>query len=142
MFKAIEACEKLIVMALVIMMIVAVILTTIELGWIMMDQVLTPPYFLLDIQELFELFGFFMMILIGIELLQSIKMYVVSNQIHVEVVFMVAMIAIARKVIILNLHEVDGLSLIGLAAIILALAAGYFLVRKADKADSQPDPAK
>ena len=135
MTKAIEACEKFIITALIVMMIIVVILTTIELGWIMVEQVITPPYFLLDIRELFELFGFFMMVLIGVELLQSIKMYVASNQIHVEVVFMVAMIAIARKVIILDLHEVSGLSLIGLASIILALAAGYFLVRKAD---SQP----
>lgn len=36
-------------------------------------------------------------VIIGIELLQSLKMYITHNQIHVEVVFMVAMIAIARR---------------------------------------------
>ena len=142
MFKAIEFCEKLVVVALILMMIVAVLLATVELGWIMIRQIMTPPYFLLSIQELFELFGFFMMVLIGIELLQSIKMYITHNQIHVEVVFMVAMIAIARKVIILNLHETSGISLLGLAAIISALAAGYFLVGKADKSGSVLGPAK
>ena len=142
MLKAIEICEKLVIVTLIVMMLLAIVLTTVELGWIMAQQIISPPFFLLSIQELFELFGFFMMILIGIELLQSIKMYVTHNQIHVEVVFMVAMIAIARKVIILDMHETTGLSLVGLAAIILALATGYFLVRKADKADVQPGPAK
>ncbi len=135
MIKLVEACERFIILALVVMMIIAVLLSTIELGWIMVGQVITPPYFLLDIKELFELFGFFLMVLIGIELLQSVKTYLRSSQIHVEVVFMVAMIAIARKVIILNLHEVSGVSLIGLAATIFALAAGYYVVKKADKPD-------
>ncbi len=142
MLKLIEACERFIITALIVMMIVAVLLSTIELGWIMVDQIASPPFFVLDIRELFELFGFFLMVLIGIELLQSVKTYLSSSQIHVEVVFMVAMIAIARKVIILDLHEVSGLSLIGLAATIFALAAGYFAVKKADKPDSQRDPSK
>lgn len=142
MIRFVEACERFIIMALVVMMIVAVLLSTIELGWIMVDQIASPPFFLLDIKELFELFGFFLMVLIGIELLQSVKTYLRSSQIHVEVVFMVAMIAIARKVIILNLHEVSGLSLIGLAATIFALATGYFVVKKADKPDALRDQPK
>ena len=132
MFKVIDLFEKMIVVALIVMMVAAIFLTTLELGWILLRQITTRPYFLLDINEMFELFGFFMMVLIGIELLQSIKMYVSHHQLHVEVVFMVAMIALARKVIILNMHEVSGASMAGLAAIIMALSAGYFLVRKAD----------
>ncbi len=47
-----------------------------------------------------EIFGFFMLILIGIELLETIRAYLVENVVHVEVVIEVALIAIARKVII------------------------------------------
>jgi len=41
------------------------------------------------------------------------------------------MIAIARKVIILEVKDLDPLVLMGIASIILSLAAGYFLVKKA-----------
>jgi uncharacterized membrane protein (DUF373 family) len=41
------------------------------------------------------------------------------------------MIAIARKVIILEVKDLDPLALIGIACIILALAVGYYFVKKA-----------
>jgi len=47
----------------------------------------------------------------------------------------VAIIAIARKVIILDLKEVDGQSLIGIACIIIALTAGYFLMKRSQSRD-------
>ncbi|MBN1831416.1 MAG: phosphate-starvation-inducible PsiE family protein, partial [Deltaproteobacteria bacterium] len=48
---------------------------------------------------------------------------------HYEVVLSVAIIAIARKVIILDINEVSSGSLIGIASIIVALTAGYFLMK-------------
>lgn len=42
----------------------------------------------------------------------------------------VAIIAIARKVIILDVKDLSGLALVGIAAIILALSIGYYLIRK------------
>jgi uncharacterized membrane protein (DUF373 family) len=48
----------------------------------------------------------------------------------VKVVFAVALIAIGRKVIILDLKEIPSLSLLGIAAIIISLSCGYFLVKR------------
>jgi len=68
---------------------------------------------------------------IGIELLETImKTYITEDNPHYEVVLSVAIIAIARKVIILDLKEVESLSLVGIASIIIALTAGYFLMKK------------
>lgn len=86
--------------------------------------------FLLDINELLDIFGMFLLVSIGIELLETVKMYLSSKTVHVEVVFTVAMIAIARKVIILDIKELSSLTLIGIGVIILALSAGYFLLAK------------
>jgi uncharacterized membrane protein (DUF373 family) len=59
-----------------------------------------------------------MLVLIGIELLETImKTYITQKQPHYEVVLSVAIIAIARKVIILDIKEVDSLSLVGIASI-------------------------
>ena len=56
----------------------------------------------------------FLLVLIGVELLETVKMYLAKKTVHVEVVFTVAMIAIARKVIILDVKELFSLTLIGI----------------------------
>jgi uncharacterized membrane protein (DUF373 family) len=71
------------------------------------------------------------MILIGLELLESIRTYLTDEMLHVEVVFLVAMIAVARKIIILDVKGIDPLVLIGIAAITISLAVGFFFVKKA-----------
>jgi len=128
--KYLEKIERLLVLSLLVMMVSIVILSTVELGWIIIKDIITPPMFLLDINELLDIFGMFLLVLIGIELLETVKMYLSSKTVHVEVVFTVAMIAIARKVIILDIKEVSSLTLIGIGVIILALSTGYFLLAK------------
>jgi uncharacterized membrane protein (DUF373 family) len=90
-----------------------------------------PPLFLLNIKEMLEVFGFFLMVLIGLELLESIKAYLEEDRIHAEVVFLVAIVAISRKVIILDYKEVKPEVLFGMSALIVALGIGYYLVRRA-----------
>ena len=82
------------------------------------------------IPELLDIFGFFLLVLIGIELLETIKAYLVESVVHVEVVLEVAIIAIARKVIILDLEKYDGLTLLGTAGLIAAVAAALFSLKR------------
>ena len=134
--------EKVIVLALIVMMMGVVLLATIELGYILIKDIISPPLLLLDINELLDVFGFFLLILIGVELLETIRAYLLEHVVHVEGVIEVAMIAIARKVIILDLTETTSATLFGIAAIVVALALAYFLrfhrIRKA--ADKQVNP--
>jgi uncharacterized membrane protein (DUF373 family) len=51
--------------------------------------------------------------------------------IHVRVVLEVALIAMARKVIIEEPNNVPGLTLFGIAALILALGAAFYFERRA-----------
>jgi uncharacterized membrane protein (DUF373 family) len=130
MIGAIKKFERIIIFSLVIMMCLVLLLATIELGWIIIKDIFTLPLFLLEINELFEIFGLFMLVLIGIELLETIiKTYTNQNVNHAKIVMAVAMIAIARKVIILDLEKYSGLSLMGIAAIILALSLGYYMIQ-------------
>lgn len=130
MLSFLKKFEKFMVVSLIIMMAIVLFLSVIELGWIIVKDVMTAPMFLLDIDELLDIFGLFLLVLIGIELLESIKTYLAQKTIHVEVVLIVAMIAISRKVIILDLNKYSSLSLIGIASLIITLAVAYFLVRK------------
>ena len=71
-----------------------------------------------------------MMILIGLELIETIKIYLVDESIHVEVIILVAIVAIARKIIILDLYKLPPVTLLGIAAIVLALCIGYFFLKR------------
>ncbi len=131
MIGAIKKFERVIIFSLVIMMCLVLLLATIDLAWIIIKDILTPPLFILEINELFEIFGLFMLVLIGIELLETIiKTYTSQNANHAKIVMAVAIIAVARKVIILDVDKYSAQSLIGIAAIILALSIGYYLIQR------------
>jgi len=129
--NAAKKFEHFIVIALLGMMVLVVFLSTIELAVILVEQLLSPPLLLLEIHELLKIFGFFLMILIGLELVETLKVYISEEIVHVEFVFLVAIIAVARKVIVLDIKNLDPLTLIGLASIILALSGGFYLLKKA-----------
>ena len=129
--RAIKKFERGIVVALVVMMMVVVTLSTLELGWLIVKDMITPPIFLLEVDELLDIFGVFLLVLIGVELLETIKGYLRHNVIHVEIVLEVALIAIARKVIVLDLSKYDGVTVLAIAALIVALAIAFSLERRA-----------
>lgn len=79
---------------------------------------------------LHDVFGAFLLILIGLELMKTVVMYLDQHELHVEVVFTVAMIAIARHAIDLNLAETPPLALVGMGVLILALSLGHYFFRK------------
>lgn len=125
--------EEIISRALLVMMAAVVLLTTIELGWILVKDVLTPPVFLLEIGEILELFGMFLLVLIGIELMHSVKIFIKRREIHLEAMLIVALVAVARKVIVLEPKELAPEAVLGLAALALALTIGYYLVKRAGR---------
>jgi len=65
MAELVRKLEKAITQCLVVMMSVVLILATLELGWIIIKDVITPPLLLLEIDELLDIFGIFMLVLIG-----------------------------------------------------------------------------
>ena len=131
MEKIFKAFEKVIVLTLLGLMMLAVLVSTVELAIILLQELIKPPVFLLNIEEMLEVFGFFLMVLIGLELLETIKAYLEEDRVHAEVVFLVALVAVSRKVIILDYKEITSGTLYGMATVIIALGAGYFLVRRA-----------
>jgi uncharacterized membrane protein (DUF373 family) len=129
MLSFLRRFQKIIVVSLIAMMVLTVFLATIELAWMLILDITTEPMFLLEVQELLDLFGLFLLVLIGIELIETLRTYLTDHEIHAEVVFTVALIAIGRKVIILDVKELPSLTLVGIAAVILAMSFGYFLLK-------------
>ena len=142
MLTFLKKFERMIVTSLIVMMALTILLATMELAWLIIKDVISPPIIFLEIQELLEIFGLFLLVLLGIELVSTLKTYLTQNELHMEVVFAVALIAIGRKVIILDVKEIPSLSLLGIAAIILSLSFGYFLVKRTFPGKSSQDQGK
>lgn len=130
MDKFTKKYEKMIVIALIFMMMFVITIETIQLGWLIIEDLISPPMMFLTVADLLEIFGFFLLVLIGLELLETIKAYLVENVIHVEIVLEVALIALARKAIILDIEKHEGLTLIGTAGLILALSVAFYCIKR------------
>jgi uncharacterized membrane protein (DUF373 family) len=135
----VDKFERAITHVLLVMMASVVLLATVELGWILGRDLLTPPLFLLEIEELLQLFGQFLLVLIGIELMHSMKVYIERREINLEAVLVVALIAVARKIVVLEPKELPEGALLGIAAMVLALTVGYYLARRARLEESESD---
>jgi uncharacterized membrane protein (DUF373 family) len=123
--------QKFTVLSLAAMLCVVVFLSTLHLGVLIAEEIWAPPRFLIRVQGLLEIFGYFLLVLIGVELLETLKAYLKKDVIHIRVVLEVALIAMARKVIIEEPNTVPGLTLFGIAALILALGIAFHVVRQA-----------
>jgi uncharacterized membrane protein (DUF373 family) len=105
----------------------------IHLSVLIAEEIWKPPRWLIPVQGLLEIFGYFLLVLIGVELLETLKAYIRKDAIHVRVVLEVALIAMARKVIIEEPNAVPGLTLFGIAALILALGVAFYFERQAKR---------
>lgn len=93
---------------------------------------------------LFEFFGLILNVLIALEILENITGYLKKQVFHVELVIGTSLIAVARKIIILDLEKKTWTDLIGLAIAVVSLATSYWLIREANqkrKKDHHQDPS-
>ncbi|AET64980.1 phosphate-starvation-inducible PsiE family protein [Methanothrix harundinacea] len=133
MMEMLTKFQNAVLILLTWMMALVVFLATAELFYIVAKEIVSPPLILLGIDQLLEIFGYFLLVLIGIELLETFRIYLAEKVINVQVVLLVAIIAIARKVIILDVTKLPSMTLIGIAAIVVSLSAGYYLVKKSQQ---------
>ena len=129
--KLVEKTETFIIYILIAMLLVAVVLGTVQLGYELVQTILQPPFLLIEPQTLFASFGLFLIILIGLELLKLLKLHLSHHKLRPELVIEVAIIAVCNKVVTLDLKLLEGETLIGLAALLLALSAAYYVFTRA-----------
>ena len=116
---------------MVVLLVVVVLMSTAHLGLLIAEEAWKPPRFMIPVTGLLEIFGYFLLVLIGVELLETLRAYVKKDAIHVRVVLEVALIAMARKVIIEEPNTVSSLTLFGTAALILSLGVAFYFERLA-----------
>jgi uncharacterized membrane protein (DUF373 family) len=133
--EVINKFEKVVYAVLMALLMVVLVGSLIDLVWLLYGALWTESPALLESHELIAVLGAFLLVLIGVELLDTIKAYFRENAIHVEIVVLLAIIAIARKVILLDPTGMTafefGFELMGIGVIVVGLGAGYYLIKKA-----------
>ena len=132
--KILTRFERTITLVLMVLMMMVVTLATIDLVWTILRGAIHSPAALFTIGKLLDVFGAFLLVLVGLELLDTIRAYLNEHVIHAEIVLMAAIVAAARKVIIVDPKELGPLAVLALAALVLALATGYYLLTRARRA--------
>ncbi len=122
--------ERIIAIALLVLMGIVVASASVEVAYEIVTGLMDPPGFFLGVSELFEVFGLFLMVLIGLELMTSIHMYLDDQKIHAEMMFLVALTAVTRKIVIMDSGTMDPMLVFSIGFLIIALAAGYYLIKK------------
>ncbi len=113
---------------LAILMVFVIVMGVVDVGWTLYQKVMSEPIYIITISDMLATFGAFMAVLIAIEIFINITVYLQDHVIHVKIVMATALMAIARKVIILDLKEVQPEYLLGIASVVFAISIGYWLV--------------
>ena len=121
---------RMVVRLLAVLMVLVIIWGIGDVLYVLYLRLNAPPFLLLDINDIFATFGAFMAVLIAIEIFINIRLYLGSNVLSVQLVIATALMAIARKVIVLDFDEVTPDYILGIAAVVLALGITYWLLAR------------
>jgi uncharacterized membrane protein (DUF373 family) len=125
-----------IVLTVVIALIIAVAL--VRLGVSVVSGLLLGVLDPLEPEVFQTVFGEVLTVLIAVEFNHTLQFVVARHQsiIQTKVVLLIAMLAVARKFIVLDLGKTSPGELIGLAAVTLSLGAVYWMMRERDDRSS------
>jgi len=125
-----EAYKKIVIIILMVMLGFVVLISIAHVAWSLVDKVFFN-FNELDFQRsIIDLFGLFFLVLVGVELLETLKMYTKEHVVHVEVVLLVALIVAARKIILIDYATTPSDIFFGIASIIIAIGISYYLIKK------------
>jgi len=134
MFEQLNRFERAIYYILIVLLALVIVFSVLELAWEVVNGIVLDSTYRLENHELLTIFGFFLLVLIGIELLDTIKAYIRKQEIHVEIIVLLAIIAVARKIILLDPYgdiHISDITLGGMGVVVICLAGAYYLLKKA-----------
>ena len=124
----IDQFESLVSKLLSIAMLVVIMVIMVDLVLFLATALFNPSPQGFFVETIKDIFGLFLSVLIALEILENITAYLKKHVVQVELVIVTSLIAVARKIIILDLDKVSGISLVGLAIAILSLSLSYWII--------------
>jgi uncharacterized membrane protein (DUF373 family) len=132
MSDMIKYIQRFLIWGILVVVSILLVLAFVDIVYVIVQKIVAPPFLIIDANGLMDLFSLFLVLLIGLELLETVKAYLKDDLFHVEFIILVAIIAIARKVIIWDFEKYKTSELLSLSAMIVALGLTYFLIKKSD----------
>lgn len=117
---------------LAVLMVLVIIWGVLDVIYVLYSKFVSPPVLLFEVSDIFVIFGAFMVVLIAVEIFVNIRLYLGTNILPIRLVVATALMAIARKVIILDIDTVTAMEMLAIAAVVLALGVTHWLVGKPD----------
>ena len=117
---------------LAVLMVLVIIWGVLDVIYVLYTKFVSPPVLLFEVSDIFVIFGAFMVVLIAVEIFINIRLYLGTNILPIRLVVATALMAIARKVIILDIDTVTAMEMLAIAAVVLALGVTHWLVGKPD----------
>lgn len=123
-----NTCIRWIVRFLTLMMIFVIAYSALDIVSVVVLKIVNIPKFFITIDDLVDIFGAFLSVLIAIEIYENIVLYLRKDVIHVRVVLATALIAVSRKVIVMDFNKVEAFSILALGILVISVAGAYWLV--------------
>ncbi|MBK8454369.1 MAG: phosphate-starvation-inducible PsiE family protein [Thiofilum sp.] len=99
-----------------------------DVVYVLYQRLMAPPKYLLEISDIFQTFGAFMAVMIAIEIFINIRLYLGTNVIPVQLVVATALMAVARKLIVLDSEKATPEYILSISAAAFALGITYWLM--------------
>ena len=121
---------KLSIRILAILMVVVIFFGVFDVVYVLYNQLLEPPFMLLSLPDIFKTFAAFLAVLIAIEIFQNIVLYLRTDIFPLKLVIATALMAMARKIIIIDFDDVAPMHIFAVGSVVLGLGITYYLVDK------------
>ncbi len=128
LIQKLRSIVRMAVRALAVLMTIIILWGVADVVMVLYQDLKEPPVMMLTITDILALFGAFMAVLIAVEILINIIVYLRDDVIHVQIVMATALMAISRKVIIMDLTKLTAEYVMAIAAVVIAMSIGYWLV--------------
>jgi uncharacterized membrane protein (DUF373 family) len=133
--SSVEKFEGIVVAVLAFLLVVIVVAILVVVTFVFVSKlgtIVSNVETIADVQQAaLRAFSGVLLVLLGLELLDTVKVYFREHSVRVEVILLVGLIAMGRHVLEIDLHHIEPLILFGFSSLVLALAVSYFLVKRA-----------
>ena len=139
LIKALHSVIHAAVRVLAVLMTLVILWGVADVVYVLYQRATAEPFLLLTVSDILVAFGSFMVVLIAIEIFINITLYIKRDVLPIKMVIATALMAVARKVIMLDFKDLEWHYIVAIAAVILALGLTYWLISYKPKTIQQDE---
>lgn len=126
-----EYFRKVVIYSVIVMIAFIVALTLLGLIISIYNVLFVDTIPIEDREDLLTFIGNFLIVVIAVELLDTMVLYIKRHKLFPELILLVVLTAIAREVLVTDIPHADPLLLAAIGVILIAIAASYYLIKRA-----------